>query len=214
MPVSLERSFVFVHIPKTGGTSVTEALRAAAIKLALVGPSTPEQRDTWRIKDAWLHHILGADLQRLMGATAWERCFRFAFVRNPWDRLVSIYHFHRSLAASGKDFRGNWPEWPEIAARMAATGNFGEWIKTGIYARPQLDWVADRDGRLLVEFVGRFEQIERDFAHVQHRIGVTAPLPHLLRTEHRPYREYYDSETQGLVARHYRRDIDAFGYEF
>src|ERR1700722_1858945 len=98
MPLSQERSFAFVHIPKTGGTSITAALHGAAIGLALVGASTQEQRDKLRIKDAWLHHIPSARLRRLLGPAAWDRYFTFAFVRNPWDWLVSIYHFHRNLA--------------------------------------------------------------------------------------------------------------------
>ena len=211
MPVSVEHSFVFVHIPKTGGTSIQVALRGAAITLGLVGMSTPDQREKLGITDAWLHHIPAIELRHILGTAAWDRFFKFAFVRNPWERLVSLYHFQRDQFAASPDFRQRWPE---IAARFATTHSFGEWLRGGPGPTLQLDRIADREGRLLVDFVGRFEQIERDFSYVQQRIGIMASLPHLLRSEHRPYRDYYDDEAHDLVAHHYRRDIEGFGYDF
>jgi hypothetical protein len=211
MPVSIERSFVFVHIPKTGGTSIEEALRGCAIKLALLGMSTREQRDKLGITETWLHHIPAIDLRRILGASAWDRYFKFAFVRNPWDRLVSLYHFVHRQFATRPDFR---QAWPEIAARLSTTQNLGEWLRAGAFPTPQIDLIAGSDGGLLVDFVGRFEHIERDFDHVAQRIGVKAALPHLLRSDHRPYRDYYDRGTRDLVAQHYRGDIETFGYEF
>jgi hypothetical protein len=209
--VSIEHSFVFVHIPKTGGTSIQEALRRCAIKLALVGMSTAEQREKLGITDAWLHHIPAIELRRILGTSVWDSFYKFTFVRNPWDWLVSLYHFQRTQFAASADFRRMWPE---TAARFATTHSLGEWLRAGPSPVPQHNRIVDREGRLLVDFVGRFEEIERDFSHVQQRIGVTASLPHLLRSDHRPYREYYDHDTRDLVARQYRCDVETFGYEF
>lgn len=125
--------------------------------------------------------------------------------------LVSLYHFQRNQFATRPDFRQMFPA---IATRFATTDTFGEWLRRGPCPAPQLDRIVDLERCLLVDFVGRFEQIERDFDHVQQRIGVKASLPHLVRSEHRPYHDYYDHETRDLVARHYRCDVDAFGYEF
>ena len=211
MPVSVERAFVFVHVPKTGGTSIQQALLGSGVKLALVGLSTPAQRQALAVTDDWLHHIPAVELRRILGAATWDQFFKFAFVRNPWERLVSLYHFQRTQFAEREDFRRKWPD---IAARFASTNGFGEWLRSSTAPTLQLDRIADADGRLLVDFVGRFEHLGRDFAHVQQRIGIHAALPHLLRSEHRPYRDYYNDETRELVEQQYRRDVEAFGYAY
>jgi hypothetical protein len=211
MPVSFEHAFVFVHIPKTGGTSIEEALSRCGVKLALIGMSTEEERGRLGITEPWLHHIPAVELRRILGASRWDSYFSFAFVRNPWDRLVSLYHFLHKQFAARPDLQ---QAFPAIAARLKTSRTFGEWLAAGASPAPQLDLIVDPDGRKLVDFVGRYEHLERDFGYVQRRIGVTASLPHLLRSQHPPYRDCYDDETRELVARNYRRDIEAFGYQF
>src|SRR6266542_4784756 len=81
--------------------------------------------------------------------------------------------------------------------------------------KSQLDWITDGKDSVLVDFIGRFERLQDDFAVVCSRIGVPCPpLPHEGRSVRTCYVEYYDDETRALVARRFRPDIDYFGYEF
>ena len=72
----------------------------------------------------------------------------------------------------------------------------------------------DRDGNLLVDFVGRFESLGEDLAYICQRLGITASLPHINRSRHQDYRHYYDDRTANLVASHFREDIQRLGYIF
>jgi hypothetical protein len=82
--------------------------------------------------------------------------------------------------------------------------------------RPELqtEFVLDDSGGLLVNFVGRREALQRDFATVCEHLGIEASLPHVNRSQHLDFREYYTPRTRELVAEAYKKDIDFFGYEF
>lgn len=207
--VSRTHRFAFIHIPKTGGCSVREGLRP------LLGEG--DRICAWPDGGANLQH---ADVRetraalrfaRLCGVDmpAWEDLFTFAFVRNPWDAAVSQYH-HLRRSASGRTH-------PE-AHRVAASKPFDEWLHWHYAARPQADWLTAPGGELLVDFVGRFERLRRDFAAALDRLGLRADLPrHNVGTPHRRYAhytDYYDPASRRLVERIHARDIEMFGYRF
>ncbi len=141
--------------------------------------------------------------------------FKFAFVRNPWDRLVSAFSY---LNAGGcnrfdADFRAQHLE--------RYNGNFLRFVddlerlSTHQHFRPQSHWVCSDDGQLLVDFVGRFEFMEADFQHVADRLGLTAGvLPRLNTSAHADYTTYYDATRRDRVAALYKDDIVRFGYDF
>ena len=179
--------FSFVHINKTGGSSVERAL------------ALPFQ------------HKTAAELREELGARRWERRFRFTIIRNPWDRAVSHYYYRVMTNQTG------------LGDGAVA---FGEWIERVYGERdpryydqprmfmPQLDWLTDREGRLLVEFIGRFETLEKDFTEICRRTGRRATLPHLKRSARPDYRQAYTDRTAELVGRWFAADASAFGYSF
>ncbi|HSL71875.1 MAG TPA: sulfotransferase family 2 domain-containing protein, partial [Longimicrobiales bacterium] len=79
---------------------------------------------------------------------------------------------------------------------------------------PQMDWITDAQGQIIVDFVGRFENLKTDFAEVCARIGCEATLPHLKKSERGNFRQYYDDATRAIIARWFARDIETFGYRF
>ncbi|MFZ9060289.1 MAG: sulfotransferase family 2 domain-containing protein [Steroidobacteraceae bacterium] len=178
---------VFIHINKTAGTSVERALHLRS-----------ERKTALQKREE-------------MGRERFERAFKFAFVRNPWDKVLSHYHYRMrtnrtGLADAGLDFR-TWvlkaygerdPRWHDDPRMFMA----------------QRLWLDDDAGRCLVDFVGRFERLEQDFGEACRRMGVQATLPHVKVTRHAPYREAYDDETRALVARVFAADLEAFGFEF
>ena len=78
----------------------------------------------------------------------------------------------------------------------------------------QSEFVTDAEGRVIVDFVGRFERLAEDFAHVCRTIGVEAELPHVNPSRHADYRTYYSDHSRALVAEHFAEDIERFGYRF
>ncbi len=196
--------FVFVHIPRTGGTSVEVALGDHARRpiARTVNGSTvlPHKHDT------------ALELRALLGS-AWEQYFRFSIVRNPWERMLSDYHFFRSIG----------PQlYPEFSAREQQLADdaqrlpLDEWLahNAANLRMCQLDYLTDAHGKLLVDSICRFEDLEADFAAVCQKIGVDVALPWLNRTLHPPIEAAYSAMGAEIVRRHCSHDIAHFDYRF
>lgn len=207
MLISDSKRFVFIHVPKCAGTSMEAALAPYALSLPrskwhslLRRLDLP--RDYRRFKFA--RHAPLRQVERKMPRSAYEGYFKFAFVRNPWDRLVSEYN--RTLNEGSR----------RRHRRVRAMESFMEYLRWQA-PRPaahQHRLLVDSSGDIGVDFVGRFETLERDFERVRQRIAVECELPHLKGYAHAHYRDYYDDEAREFVRRHWASDIEAFGYEF
>ncbi len=183
---------IFVKVPKTAGTSIGRALGCEHVG--------KPHRDIIQIRDA-----LAADPAR---ADCFDTYFKFGFVRNPWDRVVSLFcrkERGRELAPAGWD---EFVEWIENASDTC--------IHPSTH-RNQLDWFLDERGRIAVDFIGRFENLDADFATICDRLGLPAPtLPHEKRNPagRKHYTEYYTPAQRDLIAEKFRVDIEHFGYKF
>lgn len=209
MLISDSHRFIFVHVRKTGGSSMREALKQYAIpaakgKALKLASYVGLVRDYRRFPFG-LHASL-ASCQRLMPPAQFAECFKFGFVRNPWDRLASEYRF---ILGSPRHRRHK---------RVAAMGGIAEFLN---YQRTrekgsQLEMLRRRDGELGVDFVGRFESLEADFGRACELIGIkpAGSLAHLNRGTGGDYRAMYDRRSVQLVARFWADEIEAFGYEF
>lgn len=217
MLLSLKYNFLFVHIAKTGGTSVRDSL------------SHYKWRDPYRIPQylcsrisALTGHKIGAKFPRhakvvaareMLPREVFERLFKFAFVRNPWDLQVSSWHHLRRerphLIVHTHEF-ADFLRWKFDPARPAQ-------YHADMSTERQIDYLIDLDGQVIVNFIGRYETLTDDFSTACQRIGIPCPrLEHARKATDRgrDYRTYYTDTTAEWVARHYRRDIEQFGYRF
>jgi len=140
-----------------------------------------------------------------------ERLFKFAFVRNPWDLQVSSYHHlrrERPHLVGDRDFEAF------LRYKLDPQRPYQYHIDTSIDL--QTDYLIDLHGNLLVDFIGRFERLEDDFREICRRIGIPSPeLAHKRQaTDRKDYRSYYTPDTAALVAEHFRSDIDRLNYRF
>jgi len=219
---------IFVHIPKAAGQSIEEFFMRRR------GLAWDKHRETLYLHDNHdpargtekLSHLSAAEYVDF-GHVSEERFaayFKFSFVRNPWTRLLSEYLYrnyfrHRSF----KHF---------VLEKQPKPGRNDKYR----HVMPQYDMLYDREDRLLVDFVGRFENLQADFDEVCARLGIEdSTLPHRnkstkeSRIRKRWLRntllqngenlkntldDYYDRETREAVAKIYWRDIQTFGYEF
>ena len=179
--------YVFIHINKCGGTSVEAAL-GIPIKL----------HDTAR-------------LRRLkIGRRRWEQAFTFALVRHPYSRVISLYKFRVQTNQTGL---GDKPV--ELNAWIRAA--FGK-KDPAYYDKPRMflpcfDWVSDRSGRIIVNYIAKLETIEEQWPVIQERTGKAAPLP--LRNASGPGLgwDVLDDEARRIIQKHFLKDFEAFGYE-
>lgn len=183
--ISHKYNCIYIHIPKTGGSSVNRALQENQ------------------------HHATLAQEALKVSPEIFKRYFKWATVRNPWDRFVSMYHF-RKLHKNMKDdpFCTSNNDW-----------TFEYWLnyhhEVGMEPKmaSQLFWITI-DDKIELDFVCRFETLNEDFNYVKKHIGFTLDLPHHNKTPHEPYPTYYTKKTIDLVARISSADIEAFKYTF
>ena len=208
MLISDSHQFVFLRMRKVASTSMK------AVLLPLCVPR-PEGRLAHLKSRAWLewdyhkyvfraHDDIRAAKWR-MPKDRFERYFKFAFVRNPWDRLVSEDEFLLERPAHGRH------------ARVKKLDGFRQFIEMQIPRKDayQTNVLCDRKGNLLMDFVGKLENLQNDWQTVCTRIGI--PCHELQRrnaTNHRHYQDYYNDDSRQLVARHWAREIDLFEYRF
>lgn len=179
--------YVLIHINKTGGSSVEVAL---GLK--------------------WEHKTAIEKIEEI-GRKPWDKKFTFAWVRNPWDKVVSHYCYRvktnqTHLGVNPIEFT----DWVKLS--------YGEqdpkyYDKPKMFM-PQSDWITDTSGEMLVDFVGRFENFERDFQKVCDRLNRKAELPHKKKSERGEYQSYYDRESREIIEDWFAKDIDRFGYKF
>jgi hypothetical protein len=203
MLYSRNRQFLFVHVQQTGGSSVESALASAAPDAIRRFDDLPAAQDPLKNR-----HLFASDLKEYFDAEAWSNCYKFAFVRNPWSRLVSWYNTCIDRPTT---------PFMRLVKRQGATFNDFLMLSQGRAERvgfDQTEYITDSAGNLIVDFVGRFERIARDFRTVCDRLQVDVRLPHKHRGLAVDYREYYNSASQKLVAGRCARDIAMFGYSF
>ena len=153
--------------------------------------------------------------------------FKFCFVRNPWDRLVSCYH---NKISKDKDLNDRWFEkgverfFLRYGDAFRGGMSFTKFVEeicripdsiANDHFRSQYTFITDPDGDLLVDFIGRFEKLGEDFDYICQRLGLRdVELPHILKSQHDDYRIYYDDVSICRVRERYAGDIELLGYEF
>jgi hypothetical protein len=217
MLLSVKHRFLFVHIAKTGGTSV----RASLQKLRWRDPwywamflcSRFSHLSGHRIATKLPRHAKIVAAKELLPKDFFDELFKFAFVRNPWDLQVSSFHHIRR-------------ERPQYLGGMKDFDSFLRWkldlerpyqYHADISIELQSDYLIDLHGNLVVDFIGRYERLEEDFSTACRRIGVSPPnLAHKRQATDRQkdYRGYYSDHTAELVAHRFKQDIEMLGYRF
>jgi hypothetical protein len=215
MIVSRGRRYIFVHIPKTGGTALSLALEARAMKDDILVGDTPKARARRGRLAAlrprgrlWKHSTL-ADIDGIVGAEELDDFFVVTLVRNPWDRVVSYYHWLREQ-------RFDHP-----AVLLAKSRDFARFLSEPLVVdslrrNPYGSYVTDARGRERGRLFARIEHLKEDLASFESHLGFRiGPLPrHNASARDADWRRYFNDATAATVARLAAADIARFGYHF
>lgn len=202
-----ELGCIFIHIPKSGGTSIGRTL----------------------FGDFEGNHMPAATYQMIYDRETFERLFKFCVSRNPFDRLLSAYRFFRNgaerLPHAGMVDMSRRPELQDATAAAESFERFVlDWLTPGRvrqheHFRPQYRFVCAPDGEMVVDYAGRFETMDESFAHITERLGVEATLMHDRKSVRRDddvatYTDAYTPAMRAVVERFYERDLRLFDYQF
>ncbi len=215
MILSRGRRYIFVHIPKTGGTALTLALEARAMKDDILIGDTPKARARKaRLKGVhaagrlWKHSTL-ADIAGLASDAEIADFFTFTLLRNPWDRAVSYYHWLRAQSFA------------HPAVGLAKLLDFSAFLnhaqtRAAFSGWPASAYMRTRAGEERCSAYLRLEHLEADAAPLEAHLGFRiTPLPAANASDRaRDWRGYYSAPDADLIASLCAEDIDRFGYRF
>jgi hypothetical protein len=213
---------IFVHIPKTAGQSVENFfLRLHGLSWEERAPLLLRHNPDPARGPERLAHLTAREYIDFgyVRARDFRRCFSFSFVRNPWARLVSEYRYRERGQEHPRTFKDF------VFSAFSKKSDYSDEYRHLI---PQSEFLCDRDGRLMVDFIGYFETLQRDFDIVCSRLGIpVSELPYINssaadasrgglpeKSEAESYVQYYDKELQQFVAEFYAADIQRLGYRF
>jgi len=200
------KQVIHIHVPRTAGKS----MMSWGSRYADSYQSLYRSRST--VFDPSMHwtyfgHAKLDDLRKKGVTRKWyDGCFKFAFVRNSWDRLVSLFAFHSSR---------RWWITHSVGRELDTFDRYARWIVSG-----QGDWPKFREGQLPwlrtgVDFLGRYETLDEDWDRLCGLIGMERrPLGWRNAGRRGDYREYYDDDLRKLVADFYADEIAEFGFTF
>ena len=213
-----KRKLLFIHIPKCGGTTIEDHLK----------------KHTRKAHYVHAQHSHAQPIRRHLGGKEYDKYFKFTVVRNPWDKTLSQYFYKcRSVHNwKGQKEQVSFEEYVRVFEKDQA-GYKGASFPVNYLSSGQsrltrhqprmLPYIINKKtGKLIVDYVARFENYKQDVNHALRKVGL--PLlggrwSNVSKWEkpasHRaPYWEYYNDETRDIIAREFKADIDRFGYEF
>lgn len=181
---------IFIHILKTAGTSIYNAI-GQNFKL----------------------HLPVTEVIRRVGKSNFENAYKFAFVRNPWDKVYS--HYKYNVKTNQQAMKENPIDFNEWVLKCFGENKDYFYYHRQIQFTDQLTWLEDHSKNIAVDFIGRFESINEDFEKIREHLNIDHGLPHLNKTnEINSYREKYNSVTKEIIAATFKRDIEYFNYKF
>lgn len=192
----VETNVLFIHIPKTGGISVRDALFN---------------------NHSFGKHVEARLYRNYFGSKRFSRFFKIAFVRNPWSRVFSAYNFLKDGGINDLDknfserYLSNCVDFDDFVTRVLPLKE----VQGYTHFVPQHCWVCDNRGRIIVDFLGRYENLSNDFNEIKRILKVSASLGHINKASvSSDYKEFYSNVSKDIVGRIYARDIKLFDYDF
>jgi len=211
MIISHKHKFVYIAPYKCASTTIREVLNSFASINSNDFNNTPNSfyYRNWHIKPEDLKdHFAKKNWN-------WDDYFKFTFVRNPWDRLVSTWNYKKKSKHMWEKYNsGTLEHYMECVELFKKYKDIKDYTIAGVVT-PCSDWVYDENGNNFLDFVGKVESLQEDFNIVCDKIGIPKQeLPHKNKSKHKHYTKYYDDETREIVAEKFAKDIEYFGYEF
>ena len=194
-------------MPRTGTHATREVLRPHLTdkdweQQVLHGKQLSPIAEIARIEHG---HITVQELSCVLTQEAWAKYYKFAIVRNPFDRFVSVCSF---LNRNNPDFKAHPLAWMKSALKRPRFQN-------RVLVRPQAHQLVDKNKEIGLDYIGRYENLQKSMNHVLSKLDLPlTPLKQRNASSHAHYKQYYDDELKNTVAAFYRQDLEMFSYDY
>ena len=190
------RKSIFVHIPKTAGNSVSALLSSR--KFLCIGHDLRDKKYKFPKDIAWFHDL-----------------YSCCFVRNPWDRLVSSYHYLKSGGNSELDMIDFECYFSKFNSFEDLVKNWDDSFYDQIHMKPQSAWVFDNKNDNVFNFIGKYENLQADVNKIMvSRNMIPRYVKMSYQSNRTHYKDYYSKITAKIVEEIYQQDIENFNYSF
>ena len=210
MIISHKHKFVYIAMEKTGSVSIRNRLNQYSdIRYGNFNEKNPHTTASQVKKELFVN-----DTKKF------NSYFKFSFVRNPWDRIVSWYEFMCKQVHKTESPRYDFTAKQYNTYKEFSLIGFDAFIRSEYKKRNSCylgysRYYEDKNQNNLLDFIGKLENLQEDFNTVFDKIGIPRQqLPHNNKSKHKHYTKYYDDETRQIVAEKYAKDIEHFGYKF
>lgn len=217
---SQKKNLIFIHIPKTGGCSIENVLMKDFLKKNDKQGSLKfdEELKKNMVKNKkWAQHFSLQEIELHYKVESIEEAIKFTVVRNPWNRAVSEYLY--MIKMGGCNCSNKKEKIPKNFFEYVCSGFSCSWKN---HVLPQTNFLKNKQGRVDMNFIARFENFEEDVENIFKKIGVSSELTlpkfnasfnnYLKYTQ--PYWSFYNKKTKRIIENMYAEDIETFGYEF
>ena len=226
---------IFVHIPKSGGTSVSKALQEVYGERILRKKVITKHKGTGKDQQVMVHAHMSASVIQSAMEEDWQKWYSFCMVRNPWSRMVSLwnhimrdeklftlaygktkYNYLPLMLEERKKSFGDWLKTYNKPAFWVGAYKHGETAKTAplVTRQPQVDWIYNHSGQKIVTEVFKLEESDYFVSRMKEQFGIDISFGHYNLRNHDHYKSYYTDELIDLVGEWFRDDIEEFGYEY
>jgi hypothetical protein len=199
--ISFQKRFLFVHIPKTAGNSIQSILRDYSEDELVALRSQQDGIERFGLRNPKYKikkHSTLADYKAALGELEFGGLYKFTCVRNPWDRMVSLY-FTPTQDVGAWD----WKKFRKIISKVLPVADYLRLDK------------GEEDPFGNVDYVMRFENLADDFRTLCGTLGISpTTLPQYNRSRRGHYSKYYDDELRELVRTRFAAEVERFGYTF
>tara|TARA_B100000029_G_C17452741_1_gene915566 strand:+ start:45 stop:671 length:627 start_codon:yes stop_codon:yes gene_type:complete len=207
--IDLRKKIIFIHIHKVAGKSISTAMENNYIPKLIQN----NEYFRWKYKKYFLRntiftkrdslttHSYAVDYKNYLKKD-YKNFFSFAFVRNPLDWQVSMYFYMKNATGHPQH---------NLINKMS----FNEYIEWRCLNEVtfQKDYLVDNNGKLIVDFIGRYENLLLDIRKIEKQSGLIFNLPHLNRSNHENYLKYYNKSSKDLIYKYFKKDFEMLNYE-
>jgi len=208
MLISDSHKFIFIHIRKSAGGSIKDTLKPVSIVLNKSRKAKIKSRflklETNYHEFAFRQHCSILKVKEVMPKAIFNDYFKFAFVRNPYTRLVSEYEYIKRHPDHGRHKKVN---------KM----NFREYIQYQSKRSDahQIKMLADKKGELQMDFIGKYENLQEDWNYICSKLNIASTeLSHRKKAAKVNYADYYNDENRDVVSKLWKKDLEVFGYNY